>query len=368
MKKAILILTALVLNGIVFGQSQADIDKARKLTQEGIHLVDEGKYDEGIKKYKEAEKLDPKNVDHPYEICFALVAQQKYKPAIKKMNATMAKGLENEQCYQLLGNAYDYAKKEKLAIETYEKGIAKYPDYGALYLERSIVELKNNRTNTALSYLETGISKDPMYSSNYYWATKIYLNSKNEFMGMMYGEIFLNLERNRKDRIKEISTLLFKTYKSEIKFSDDNISVSFASNTIEISNLDDLGGTLSGLKNSMYGLTVYEPTMALAVIGETEISLESLVSIRKRFIETWASNEKRTPNALFEFNKKLIDNGHYEAYTYWLLSYGDISKYKVWFDDNSGKFDRFASFVGENAFELTVENAIYPANLVIEEK
>ena len=43
MKKAILILTTLILNGIVFSQSQADIDKARKLTQEGINLVDEGK-------------------------------------------------------------------------------------------------------------------------------------------------------------------------------------------------------------------------------------------------------------------------------------------------------------------------------------
>lgn len=368
MKKAILILTVLFLNGVVYSQSKADIERAHQLTQEGIYLVDQGKYDEGIKKYKEAEKLDPKNVDHPYEICYALVAQKKYKAAIKKMKSTMSKGLENEQCYQLLGNAYDYAKKEKLAIETYEKGIEKYPDYGALYLERSIVELKNNRTNSALNFLETGISKDPMYSSNYYWATKIYLNTKNEFMGMMYGEIFMNLETKRKDRIKEISTLLFKTYKSEIKFSDDNISVSFASNTIEISNIDDLGGALSGLKSSMYGLTVYEPTMALAVVGETEISLKTLVSIRKRFIETWASNEKRTPNALFEFNKKLIDNGHFEAYTYWLLSFGEISKYKVWLEDNTGKFDRFSTFVEENAFELTVETAICPSNLVIEEK
>lgn len=47
----------------------------------------------------------------------------------------------------------------------------------------------------------------------------------------IYGEIFMNLERNS-TRTFEISKLLYDTYKSQITFNKDTIHVSFSKNNI----------------------------------------------------------------------------------------------------------------------------------------
>lgn len=50
---------------------------------EAIKLMDNGKFDESIKLLEEAQKLDPKKFDYPYEIAYAHYIQEDYKGAIK---------------------------------------------------------------------------------------------------------------------------------------------------------------------------------------------------------------------------------------------------------------------------------------------
>ncbi len=80
-----------------------------------------------------------------------------------------------------------------------------------------MIQLGKKDYNKALTYFEKGIEVAPNYSSNYYWCARLYCNSTEEVWGMIYGEIFMNLERNSK-RTAEISKLLFDTYKKEIKW------------------------------------------------------------------------------------------------------------------------------------------------------
>ena len=69
----------------------------------------------------------------------------------------------------------------------------------------------------AIPYYEKGIEMAPEYPSNYYRLARIYCNSENEIWGVIYGEIFMNLERNTQ-RTREISALLYQTYQKALVY------------------------------------------------------------------------------------------------------------------------------------------------------
>ena len=61
----------------------------------------------------------------------------------------------------------------------------------------------------------------------------------------------------------------------------------------------------------------------LATLGETETNLASLSRMRTRFVEYFFQEDyKEYPNVLFEYHKKLVDSGHFEAYNHYLMQVG----------------------------------------------
>src|SRR5690606_10686824 len=106
------------------------------------------------------------------------------------------------------------------AIQVYEDGLKKFPLSGKLYLERGTMELKREDLDAALKYYEMGIKVDPNFPSNYYWASRIYSYTTETVWTLIYGELFMNLERNTK-RTAEISKLLYDTYVESIQIDSD---------------------------------------------------------------------------------------------------------------------------------------------------
>src|SRR5690606_21317883 len=117
----------------------------------------------------------------------------------------------NSQVYQLSGNCYSFSGKPDKAIKEYEERMKRFPNSGNLYLERGNIYLIQENYKEAVENYETGIEVDPMFPSNYYRLAKLYLHSSNKLAGLMYGELFMNLERTT-DRALEISELLYSTY------------------------------------------------------------------------------------------------------------------------------------------------------------
>jgi tetratricopeptide (TPR) repeat protein len=80
---------ALLILLLLFGQienfnAQNDPKKeAFEKGQKAIQLMDNGKIDEAIKILEECQKLDPKNIDYPYEIALANYMKKDYKKSIK---------------------------------------------------------------------------------------------------------------------------------------------------------------------------------------------------------------------------------------------------------------------------------------------
>jgi tetratricopeptide (TPR) repeat protein len=354
--KIIGLLTMIFIGQISNGQTNKEqaLEKAR----EGIRLEDEeGKFDEAIKLFGEAQKLDSENINYPYELAYAFISKKEYDEAASILEKLLNHKDIHAKVYQALGNVYDYQGNPRKAIAIYEKGIKQFPNSGEIYLELGNMRLIEKDYNEALSYYEKGIEVDPKFPSNYYWASKIYCSSDEEVWGMIYGEIFMNLERNSK-RTAEISKLLFDTYKSEIKFtSDTSFGVSFSkSATINVN--DSKGSKKFKLP---FGTGAYGMTLSMAVIGETAIDINSLSNIRTRFIELYfkSDNAKNYPNILFDYQQKVINAGHFEAYNHWILMKGDENGFEKWHSENTKKWDDFVNWFSDNQLQLNLSHRFY---------
>lgn len=346
MKKIFALFTLCLLSGLALAQTNEQI--ALEKGKEAIKLMDDGYIDKSIELLEEAQKLDPEKFAYPYEIAYAYYMKEEYKTAIKTLEKTEKYKNINDKLYQLMGNSYDMLENSKEAIKTYEKGLKKFPNSGPLYLELGVMQLHKEELNAALSYFEKGINVAPSFPSNYYWASKLFCDSDEEVWGMIYGELFMNLERNSK-RTVEISKLLFDTYKSEIKFANDSsISVSFSkNNVIDINNI-----------KIPFGVGIYEPTLLMSLLSVKEINISSLDIIRSNFVDNYYKQgyDKRYPNVLFAYQKKVKDAGHMEAYNYWILMQGDTYEFMNWQLANKDKWDAFTEWFSANPLQLNEEN------------
>lgn len=355
--KIIGLILFMIIGQVVFGQS--DKDKALEKAIEAVKLMDSGNVDESIKLLEEAQNLDPNRFDYPYELAYAYYLKEDYNEVIKILEGVINHKDVNDRLFQLLGNSYDMIGEPEKALETYDKGLEKFPNSGAIYLEKGNVYWMKKEYEKALLFYEKGIEVAPQFPSNYYRATLLYCNSSEEVWGMIYGEIFMNLEPNSK-RTAEISKLLYNTYKNEITFtSDTSFSVSFSKTALI--NIDDLQDP-----NKMklpFGVGVYEPTIMMSMINEKSIDLNSLNRIRTNFIKMYFknNNNKKYPNILFDYQNKILKAGHFEAYNYWILMKGDEALFRIWHSANTKKWDKFVKWFTDdkNRLKLDSSNKFY---------
>lgn len=340
---------------IAYGQTNQE--KALAKGKEAVQLMDNGQLDESIKLLEEAQKLDSYDINYPYELGYAYYVKKDYKKTEKILADLLTHKDINDRVYQLLGNTYDNLGNGKKAIATYEAGLKQFPKSGNLYLEMGVMHTNKKEYAMALGYLEKGIEVAPAFPSNYYWACKMYCASTEEVWGMIYGELFMNLERNSK-RTAEISKLLYDTYKSEIKFINDNsFSLSFSKNALVNANNIPVSGNIK----LPFGMGVYEPTLMLSMLGVKSIDIHTLDKIRSSFIDNYFKNgrDKDYPNALFSYQKQIKDAGHIEAYSHWVLMQGDQVGFNKWQSDNKEKWDNFIKWYTANGIKINESNKFF---------
>ncbi len=343
---------ALVLMNISYGQNNKQI--AQEKADLAVKMMDNGQIEESIKLLEECIKLDPENISFTYEMAYAYYQKKEYKSAKKHLQKVVKHKDATSAYYQLLGNSFDMMGKQKDAIKTYDKGLERFPSAGNLFLEKGNIYLINKQYGEALAYYDLGIQLNPSFRSNYYRAALVYLNSSEEVWGMLYGEIFMNLELNS-DRTANMSKSLYNTYKSEIRINGDSSKVvSFSkNNTVDVSDLNDV--------KLPFPTTVYEPALLMSILDVKSIDLASLNVIRNRFVDYYFNNKfnEKYPNILFDYHKKLKDSGHFEAYNYWLLKSGDQEAFYLWKAANKDKWDAFVKWYADNRMVVDENNLFF---------
>ncbi len=325
--------------------------------REAIPLMDSGKYDEAEELLKEAVELDDDNYNAVYELGYLFLLKKDLDTAEEYLEDLVEMDDITAQCWQMLGNVYDMNQKHEKALETYHEGLEQFPESGALYYELGVVS--KDSLELAVNYFEKGVEVQPEYPTNYFSLANFFLTTEQEVWGMMYGEIFINLTLGSK-KANNIGLQLYNTYQSEITRHDSTVSVSFFSS----SNLED---AIKGAMINKFFPSAYEMTLSLASVFNLEdgdLDLPKLIKIRTDFITNYYKNEfnKSFTNVLFEWHKKLIDEGYFEVYNYLIFVDGDPLVAQKWIGENQAKVQEFINWLQSNRFPISKENAFLRKN------
>lgn len=190
--------------------AQTDEEIALAKARKAIEIMNEGEIKESIKLLEESQELDPENYMYLYEITYAHLLMEDHEKAIKILEDLKNYESLNSQVYQMLGIGYSYSENLEKAIKEYEEGMKHFPNAGNLHLEKGNAFLHQENYQKAIENYNRGIEVDPMFSSNYFRLAKYFMNSDDKLSGLIYGEIFMNLERTT-ERTIEMSELLYNT-------------------------------------------------------------------------------------------------------------------------------------------------------------
>ncbi|MCB0839232.1 MAG: hypothetical protein KDD63_02890 [Bacteroidetes bacterium] len=351
--KTHIILFALVC--LIFSTSNAQTNQelAYQKAREAIKLMDEGKLDESIVLLKESQKLDPENIHYSYEMALAYTYKKDYKKSISILKKVLKKSEANSQFYQLLGNSYSMSGNKVKALKTYAEGLDVFPNSGNLYLEAGNISLMAEDYEQAIQFYEKGVEVDPEFPSNYYRLALLFLHSSDKLSGLIYGEIFMNLERTT-SRTVEMSKLLFETYDSSVEFMGDSIKTDFCQIVIIAEDFDP-----ENFKLPFCG--VFGQHFIMATVGQTEMNLKSLAEMRSTFIDLYFDEENEVfsgakiyPNVLYSYHQMMKENKVFNAYNHYLFQMARENEFVAWKEENSEEYDAFVEWYTDEENYLTI--------------
>lgn len=323
----------------VFCQNNTDValDKAK----EAIKLMDKGEVDESIKMLEESQKLDPDNYIYPYEIAYAYVLKKDYGKAIKILKKVKKYKSANSQVYQMSGNCFSYLGKPEKAIKEYEEGIKRFPKVGNLHLEKGNIFLQQEKYNEAIENYENGIRADPMFASNYYRLGLLYLDSSDKLSGLIYGEIFMNIERTTA-RTREMSERLYNAYKNSITLGENESKIDFCEIILDAENL-------MGEEMKLPLCAIFGKNFILGIIDQKEVDLRTLSSMRTTFLKNYFDEDfKKYPNVLFNYQKKILEENLFDAYNHYLFQIAVKDEFNNWKEKNENEYNKFVDWYTQN--------------------
>ncbi len=376
----------LILSSTPSHAQEADLERGNSMLREAIALIDAGSWDEAWKILENGRTEFPNHSLFRYEQGYILMVQEKYGEAAKVFSEILDAPDATGQYYAMLGNAYDLNGEPEKAVETYRDGIKKYPDSGPLHLELGVMQAKLEDYDAAVATWEQGLTVAPDHPSNYYHAARMYMQSPFRGWGILYGEIFLNLEPATQ-RSEEIRAMLWHAYNDAIKLesgvieeegdalSTTETGVEFFVNAFHVEAPTD-STFLVGLPY-FYETTSMAPLLGLtfAMIGGDDkesdaeekggsysllredgmLTLRALHEFRLMFLAIWQEGEgaESYDLTLFRYQQELVDAGLFEAYNYLLMVNEETAEeMTAWMKENPDDLKRLVAWIGDHPYPI----------------
>jgi hypothetical protein len=163
-----------------------------------------------------------------------------------------------------------------------------------------------------------GISVDPGYHINYYEAARAYMKTTKPVWAIVYGEIFVNLERFT-PRSGESRKLLLAAYKRFYATPNEDEMPHFGKNT---ANKDA----------QSFEEALTQVLLHLAPVTSDGVTTENLTMLRTRIAMEWMNTyAAKYPFTLFQYWDDLLRAGQFDAYNQWLFGRAENqAQYDAW--------------------------------------
>lgn len=266
---------------------------------------------------------------------------RQYDEAYKTVEPIITQNDADEQTYYIAATALLAMGEKKKTKKVLEKGIKIFTHSGLLYHELGQYYEAGNELEYALDSWLRGIEEDPAYHLNYYEATRLYSITKRQLWAVLYGEIFINMERQTSRSI-ETRKLVLEGYTKifasigtgdvprfgDYKYADDEL------------NFED---------------AVMKTFMQLAPVVADGMTAENLTMLRSRFIMEWMNTyNAKFPFSLFTYQEKMMRDGQFDAYNQWLFGQAEnTAQYNSWQQFHTNAIPAFNAWAAQNLFYNT---------------
>jgi Tfp pilus assembly protein PilF len=330
MKKYFFFFCTVILLSI---SSVAQSEDAKTLHENAKTFMRQGDFNNAIIILTRALQMDKNNLEMQKDLVMSYYYKSDYEKALDGVKVLMDREDADVVSYQIAGNVYKALEEVKECDKVYKRGLKKFPNSGPLYSEYGEL-LWAKKDFSAIEQWEKGIQVDPAYSGNYYNAARFYFYTKDKVWGLIYGEIFVNME-SLNDRGAAMKQLLLEGYKEKL-FADANLMSGQEKNKNEFSKafLDCMNKQSS--------------------LVDHGITTETLTMIRSRFILEWFDKyASRFPYKLFDYQRQLLQEGMFGAYNQWLFgTVENLASYDSWTKTHDEEYKNFTAFQKTRIFKM----------------
>jgi tetratricopeptide (TPR) repeat protein len=329
MKKSLLFAALFSIAYTVTAQDSA-IFKARETAR---NFQMQGDFTNAILVLNQALQKDEDNLDLQKDLAFNYYLNRNYAKALEVAKPFADRKDADVQAYQILGMVYKALEERKECEKMYKAALKKYPNSGVLYNEYGEMLWSKENWSESLKLWEKGIEVDPNYSGNYYNAARYYFFSQDKVWGLIYGEIFVNLESYSK-RTPEIKKMLLEGYKK--LFTEGNMT----------KNQDTKNEFVKAFLDIMKTQAPF--------VAENGITPETLSAVRTKFIIDWFEKyATKFPFRLFDHHRQLLREGMFDAYNQWIFgTVANLTEYENWTKAHPDEFQKFDYFQHNRVFKM----------------
>lgn len=319
----------LVVIMLMAGSLAAQDKTPEQLYEQGKNYMQNGEFDQAVTAFEKALKGDKNNYQYQKDLLFSLYLKRDFSKAIQLLDEVADNKLADENVYQIGGLVYKALEESKACEKFYKKGIKRFPQSGALYSEYGDLLMYMKNESGAVEQWEKGMQVAPSFPANYYYASQYYLNKGNSVWGLIYGEIFVNIE-TLSERTTAIKAVLWKAY--------------FAL----LSNQRDFTG------NNEFSRGYAQYLTKNAANTPPGAPIEMITMLRTRFVLEWyQQNAGKYPYKLFEYQQQLIREGMFESYNQWLFGPAEnLATFDSWTKANAQQYQTFNNFQRNRVFKI----------------
>jgi len=313
-----------------------EVEQMYRHTQE---YMARGDLNDAVITYKQMITLAPDKTILYKELGNAFYLSGKFEAAEETLTTVCAKPQADPICYQLLALSQAAQKdpseankkhnqQDKKAIATLQKGLERFPLAGLLYHEKGKILSVEDKPEDALNAWLDGISKEPDYAPNYFEASLCYLKSKKVMWGLLYGEIYLDMQHDSVGD-ENIKNKLFAGYKTMFDGFAPEETPHF--------------GKPQRVKTAKnFEEAVAEVYSRLTPVMSDGMSTENLTMVRVRFLMDWFSTYGNTyPFSLFSYDDTLVSYGRFDIWNEWIFGKAEsVPEYDAWNTFHDGAITR----------------------------
>lgn len=310
----------------------AQPEDAKTLHETARTFMRSGDFDNAILVLNRALQQDKNNLEMQKDLVMTYYMKRDYTKALEGVKTLLDRDDADVVAYQIAGNVYKAMEQVKDCEKMYKKALKKFPKSGPLYSEYGELLWATN-DYSAIDQWEKGIQADPACSGNYYNAATFYFFSKEKVWGLIYGEIFVNME-SQGERGAAMKDLLLKAYKEKLFAESDLVK--------------------GQEKSSEFTRAFLQAMNKQSSLTNKGINTEALTMIRTRFILDWYENNAvKYPFRLFDYLQQLIREGMFDAYNQWLFGIPEnLAVYDNWTKTHTSEYDAFNAFQRSRVFRI----------------